>query len=208
LNKDKKHKASFYFKYPPLGTLKKMTPEKRVAFIDDKFQKDLVKIKTKLNGQTFQLIGTRKKPRGIKIETSEQTLKSISKLSFINTSFSDGREAKKPGRIKENSYFCFKVIFQIQIEGKKKGVQTIEDRFILVKADNRDKAETKVKKEFKNYEKPYLNPYGQLVRWKFDSIEESFHTFIVDKNDFDKPVEVFSKLRTRRLKKQNIWSGD
>jgi hypothetical protein len=53
-----------------------------------------------------------------------------------------------------------------------------------------------------------LNPYGEMVRWKFDSIEESFHTFITDKDDFDKPVEVFSKLRTRRLKKENIWNGE
>lgn len=106
-----------------------------------------------------------------------------------------------------NSYFCFKVIFQVQVKGKKKGIQTIEDRFMLVKAANLEKAEAKIKKEFKDYEKPYLNPYGELVRWKFESIEESFQTFIVDKNDFNKPVEVFSKLRTRRLKKENIWNG-
>jgi hypothetical protein len=208
LKKEKKHNASFYFKYPSLGTMKKMTPKERVSFIDNKFQKDLLKIKAKLNGQTFQLLGTTRKPRGIKIKASTQTVKKISKLPFINVSVTEGRERKKSQKINENSYFCFKVTFQIQTEGKKKGIQTIEDRFILVKADDWDKAETKVKKEFNDYEKPYLNSYGEMVRWKFDSIEETFHTIIRGNNDFNKPVEVFSKLRTRRLKKDNIWSGE
>jgi hypothetical protein len=206
LDRDKKHKTRIHFKYPPIGTMRKMTPEKRVIYINEKFQKDLVKIKAKLNGQEFKLIGTKKKPRGIEIEIDQRTLKSILKLPFVDNSLTDDKEITRQSKTKANSYFCFKVIFQIQIEGKKKGIQ-IEERFTLVKADNCDKAEAKVKNEFKSYEKPYLNTYGQLVRWKFDFIEESYHTFISDNADFDKPVEVFSKLRTRRLKRKDVWSG-
>jgi hypothetical protein len=75
-------------------------------------------------------------------------------------------------------------------------------------ANTNVEAEQKVRREFKNYEKPYLNPYGQMVRWTFDYIEESYHTYISDKDDFTKPIEVFSKLKGRRLKKENIWNGD
>ena len=184
-----------------------MTPKERVTFIQQKFQRDLTRIEKVLAGQAFELIGTKRKPRGIKIKTNTKTLGVLKRLSFVSwTSIENKtkREKKKNGE----SYFCFKVIFQIQVEGQKKGNQTIEERFLLVKSDTWDKAEQKIKLGFKEYEKPYLNPYGQMVRWTFDYIEESYHTDISDEDDFTKPVEVFSKLKGRRLKKNNIWNGD
>ena len=206
MDKDKRL-TSVYFKYPSLTTLRKMTPKERVTFIQQKFQRDLTRIEKVLAGQAFELIGTKRKPRGIKIKTNTKTLGVLKRLSFVSwTSIENKtkREKKKNGE----SYFCFKVIFQIQVEGQKKGNQTIEERFLLVKSDTWDKAEQKIKLGFKEYEKPYLNPYGQMVRWTFDYIEESYHTDISDEDDFTKPVEVFSKLKGRRLKKNNIWNGD
>lgn len=182
-----------------------MTPKDRVHYIQLKFQKDYQAIATRLAGHNYELIGTKKKPRGIKLKSGAPIINSILRLKFIDKSLITGVEVKKarPGE----SYFCFKTIFQIQIEGKVKGVQTYEERFILVKAENLDKAEKKLRKEVKTREEPYLNAQGQLVRWKFESIEERYHTFIESKNDFDRPVEVFSKLKTRKLKKDNIWNG-
>ncbi len=182
-----------------------MTPKERVEFIDNKFQGHLSKIERILNGQSFQTIGTKRKPRGIKLRTSENTVKALMKLPFINYSSPSDRWTKGQ---KEKSLYCFKAIFQIQIEGKKKGNQIIEERLLLVKADNLDKAEQKLKREFKNYEKPYLNASGQMVRWKFEEIVERHLTDYSDKHDFDKPIELFSKLKGRRLKKENIWTGD
>lgn len=67
-----------------------------------------------------------------------------------------------------------------------------------MKAENLNKAEKKLRKEVKTREEPYLNAQGQLVRWKFESIEERYHTFIESKNDFDRPVKFF-----RNLKREN-----
>jgi len=185
-----------------------MTPKDRVTFIQDKFKRDLTRIEKVLTGQAFELIGTKRKPRGIKIKTNKKTLGLLKHLPFVSLTSIDNKADKKTKNRKETSYFCFKVIFQIQVEGQKKGNQTIEERFLLVNSDNWDKAEQNVRREFKKYEKPYLNPYGQMVRWTFDYIEESYHTYISDKDDFKKPVEVFSKLKGRKLKKENIWNGD
>jgi hypothetical protein len=184
-----------------------MTPQARVTFIEDKFQRDLTRIEKVLAGQAFELIGTKRKPRGIKVKTNTKTIGLLKRLSYVSWIYNNNK-AKKEKKKNEESYFCFKVIFQIQVEGQKRGNQTIEERFLLVKSNNWDKAEQKVKREFKNYEKPYLNPYGQMVRWTFDYIEESYHTYISDKDDFTKPIEVFSKLKGRSLKKENIWNGD
>jgi hypothetical protein len=192
-----------------LRTLKAMTPKDRVTYIRIKFQKDYRLITTKLAGHDFELIGTKKKPRGVKLKNDDPIIGSILKLKFIDKSLSTGlvTKDKKTKTVLDEPYFCFKTIFQIQIEGKTKGLQTYEERFILTKADNWDKAEKKILKEVKAYEEPYLNSDGQMVRWKFESIEESYHTFIETKDDFDSPVEVFSKLKTRKLKKDNIWNG-
>lgn len=184
-----------------------MTPDQRVSFIKNKFQRDLGRITKTLSGQAFQLIGTKAKPRGIRIETTKQTLKSISKLPFIGWSFTD-RDKNKKSKLKEDSYFCFRALFQVQIEGRKTGIQTLEERHILIRADSESKAEIKVRKEFKDYEKPYLNPYGQLVRWKFESFLGSYQTFTLTEDRFDDPVEVFSTFRGRRLKKESFWDGN
>jgi hypothetical protein len=181
-----------------------------MTFINEKFQKDLVKTKEKLKGHSFLLIGTKKKPRGIKIKTDKGTLEQLLKLPFVDSKLSGDNRPKKQNEYRGQSYFCSKVICGIQIEGQTKGLQTIEERFMIVKADNWEKAEAKIQKGFKDYEKPYINGLGQFVRWKFYFIEETYYTTIDDKNDFDNPegVEVFSKLRTKKLRKENIWRGD
>lgn len=174
-----------------------------MMFINSEFQKSLIKTKKKLDGHFFSLIGTKRRPRGIEIETDKQTLDLLLKLPFVDSRLSRDTRPQKRNDYNGPSYFCSKVIFRIEIEGQTKGLQTIEDRFIIVKADNWEKAEAKIRKGFKTYEKPYINASGQLVRWKFYFIEETYNTMIDNKNDFDNPegVEVFSQLRTKKLKK-------
>lgn len=186
-----------------------MIPKDRVSYLQIKFQKDYKAITTRLSGQDYELIGTKKKPRGIKLTADDRTVASILKLKFVDKSLSAGILVKKnKTRLEESEpYFCFKTIFQVQIEGKAKGLQTYEERFILVKADNWGTAEKKVLNAVKGQGNPYLNSDGQMVRWKFESIEESYHTFLDSKDDFNSPVEVFSKLRTRKLNKNNVWNG-
>lgn len=209
MKKKTERQASIYFKYPELRRLKTMTPKERTLFIEKKFQGYYRSVVTKLAGHDFELIGSKKKPRGVKVKYDNKLINSLVRLKFVDGSLSTGlgKRRNRTKRSVEEPYYCFKVIFQIQIEGKTKGLQTYEERYILVKADSWKNAEVKVNKMCRNNEEPYLNTYGQLVRWKFESIEESYHTFIGDKDDFDNPVEVFSKLRTRQLKKENIWDG-
>jgi len=196
---------TIYFKYPPIGPLKKMSPKERLDVLDNKFQKYLEKIKTILGQQKFDVIGTKRKPRGIKIETDKQTLAMILKLPFIEKSFASATNYRQKKK-EPDLFFCVRVIVQVQIEGVKNGLQTIDEQFLLVKAGNQGKAEAKVKKNLSS-DQPYLNPYGQLVRWKLDSIIDVYTPFMDDKDNFEEPVEVFSKLRTRKLRKENIWDG-
>ena len=107
-----------------------MTPKDRVSYIQTKFQKDYKSISTKLVGHDFELIGTKKKPRGIKLKNGDSVISSILKLKFVDRSLSTGLVTTKSKIKFEEPYYCFKTIFQIQIEGKTKGLQTDEERFI------------------------------------------------------------------------------
>jgi hypothetical protein len=95
----------------------------------------------------------------------------------------------------------------IQVEGIIKGMQSCEDRYVLVKAPTFESAYKRVQKQEKEYGEPYLNSDLRLVRWKIESYDDCFSTDVTDINDFNsaKGVEVFSKLRTRKMLKG--WNG-
>lgn len=182
-----------------------MKSKDRISFIQEKFQKNLRIIEKVMANHPFEIIGTKKKPVGIKVKTNAKILEQIKSLSFIDLTFSDN---KANGNGKQESYLCFRVIFQVQVEGKRKGNQIIEERFVLIKSRDIDRARKKVIEDCKSDEKPYLNSKGQFVKWTFDRIDEPYITYLPFDSNFNKPVEVFSELKGRRLKKENIWNGN
>lgn len=199
-----KPKVKLYFKYPSIRSIKLLNPQKRIEYISEKLRANLDAVTKKIGSDQFQVIGSKRKPRGIEIQSDKKTLAAIQKLKCFDSRLTSDNK----GSLNTfEPYFCFKVIFAIQIEGRKSGMQTVEERFVLVKARTWKAAEARVIRQFKKNDEPYLNAYGQLVRWKFESIEESYHTFIENAHDFDSPTEVFSKLKKRRMKDMNVWDG-
>jgi len=182
-----------------------MKPKERISFIQEKFQQNLKSVEKVIDKKSFEIIGTKKKPTGIKIKTNTKIIKQIKNLSFIDLNF---LIKKSSNNIKYESYFCFKANFQIQIEGKRKGNQTIEERFILIQSNDVKSAKKKVLKYCKNDEEPYLNSFGQFVKWTLVRIEEPYITFLSKESNFKNPVEVFSELKGGRLREENIWNGE
>jgi len=182
-----------------------MKPKERISFIQEKFQRNLKIIEKVIDKELYEIIGTKKRPIGIRIKTNPKIIKQIKKLSFIDLNF---LKRESSNNIKYESYFCFKVIIQIQIEGKIKGNQTFEERFILIQSNNFKNAKKKVIKSCKKDEKPYLNSFGQFVKWKLVRIEEPYITFLSKESNFKNPVEVFSELKGGRLREENIWNGE
>jgi len=67
----------------------------------------------------------------------------------------------------------------------------------------------KSEKKKDDYIQPYLNSHGRFVRWRIESFDDSYETEIKNVNDLNTPdgVEVYSKLRSRRLTKEKAWDG-
>jgi len=97
----------------------------------------------------------------------------------------------------------------IEIEGFEDGLQQIEDRFVIIRAKSQEDAYLKLEKKKDDYIQPYLNSHGRFVRWRIESFDDSYETEIKNVNDLNTPdgVEVYSKLRSRRLTKEKAWDG-
>lgn len=158
----------------------------------------------------YELDSPPEKPSRIKATVPYSILSRLRKLDYVEhiwiKKISDAKKIKQKPVPK---FYCVRMTVAIQIEGMKKGRQTIEDRFVLVKARSFEDAYDKIEKQKGEYESPYLNSDGALVRWKIESLDDCYETYIGDPTDLNdkEGVEVFSKLRYRQMKKEHIWDG-
>ena len=200
--------VNIHLKYTELNSLVGDSPTERkkkiAADLNNKFKK---LIHTNLF-ENYELIGTSRKPRGIRTRIVFTTLEIIEKLDFIETVFINKVVgARKKRRKKLPKYFCVKMTVAIEVEGFEKGMQQIEERFVLIKAESHDNAFELLERNKENYSEPYLNSDGRLVRWKIESFDDSYETDIHEIADLNNPegAEVFSKFKSRRLTKERIW---
>lgn len=195
--------------YPDTKVWFDLTPPERKARINldqsEKFQK---LIDLKLSHQ-YTVIGEKRNPRGIKIKITYTKLQDIANFDFIGTIHIESIDYATKIKSKPTlRFFCVKMTVAVEVEGHVKGMQTIEDRFVIIKAKSSDDAYNKLEKKKDDYAEPYLNSDGGLVRWKIESFDDCYETYIQTSDDFNKPegVEVYSKLRGRRIKPANHTS--
>jgi hypothetical protein len=108
-------------------------------------------------------------------------------------------------RAASRSWFCVRALVAIQIEGQRSGLQTVEDRFMVVRATSRDDAERRLRRQWREYARPYINPLGELVRWQLEKVTDLYD---VAEDQLDpNGAEVYSKLHNRRLRPSFVWLG-
>jgi hypothetical protein len=103
-------------------------------------------------------------------------------------------------------WFCVRARVAVQVEGEDRGLQTVEDRFMLVRAASAEDAERRLVPHWREYAKPYLNAKGQLVRWKFEEVTDVYEAALEDDESPDM-AEVYSRLRGRRMRPEFVWRG-
>jgi hypothetical protein len=203
--------VSIYLKYPNTKPLVKYSPDDRKDKIKQKLRDNFKRLIDTRLLDNYTVIGTRTKPSGVQTRIPYSILKKVSKLNYVgNIYINDVSHAKRitPKQAISN-FYCVKMTIAIEVEGRKKGLQTFEERFILIKAKSFDEDYKKVEKQKKKYAEPYLNPYGELVRWKIESFDDCFVTDIRSSNDLNDPegIEVYSVLKKRRLTAKRTWDG-
>ncbi|MFK7904158.1 MAG: DUF4288 domain-containing protein [Chitinophagales bacterium] len=200
-----------FLKYPDFNDLISLAPKERMKAIRKQQRTQYKEFVVKyLPNKTFTRIGSKIALDGVEIECTKKELltygkdKSVGHLSIIEKN--DG--AKE--RVEELEYYYAVVVrFAIQLENKEKGLQSYEDRTLLMKAKSGEEAEKKLQKSFKKYEEPYLNSRGEMVRWKFEAFVDCYETIYQSLEDMledeEEGIEVFSIIKNRRLNKERSW---
>jgi len=111
-----------------------------------------------------------------------------------------------------HTVFCFKMFVVIEVAGQSHGLQTVESKFVLVKAQNETDAYAKLEKFNQKYAKPYPNDNGEAVRWRVEKSVGCNQTYLTNfacQNQVDEEVvEVYSELAKRKLNADRIWLGE
>jgi Domain of unknown function (DUF4288) len=101
------------------------------------------------------------------------------------------------------SWYCVRALIVIRVEKQRSGLQTIEDRFVLIRACSCNEATKRLKGHWLEYATPYLNSDGQMVSWSLEKILDVFET---GETEIDPAgTEVYSKLNHRRMRPSQVW---
>ncbi len=200
-----------FLKYPDFKDLISLTPKERMKVIRKQQRMQYKEfVVNYLSDKTFTRIGSQIAPDGVETVCTKKELlkygkdKSVGHISIVEKSSTPEKIAEKL-----EYYYAVVVRFSIQLENKKKGLQSYEDRTLLMKAKNGKEAENKLQKSFKKYEEPYLNSRGEMVRWKFEAFIDFYETTYQSLEDMledeEEGIEVFSIVKNRRLNKERAW---
>jgi hypothetical protein len=202
--------VTIHLKYISLHKVENLTPGDRMQAINKHFKQCFSKLLAAGLYEVYEIIGTRSRPRGVNATLSVAEVKKIAKQNFVDSIFINSLQGgKKQSKVESLKYFCIKMIMAIQVESAKKGLQSYEERYVLIKAKTADDAYRKVESQAKEYQTPYLNSNGQMVRWILESLEDCYETDIQNSGELDqgKGIEVYSILKKRKLTKERYWNG-
>jgi hypothetical protein len=184
-------------RFPSVGALQRFTPKERAVRIRAHYRRLFERLRPLLPE------GTRPADREYRSCTCTVPARTYGKLrrhpSVRSLLLEDvpGRRRRKPRR-PDLEWFSVQARFATQLEGVTRGMQRVEDRIVMVRARDYQDAARRAQREFRDYEKPYIGATNLLVRRKFEKILDIYSLPPVD---FDgRPVEVFSKFRSRRLR--------
>lgn len=109
----------------------------------------------------------------------------------------------RPPQAAPLTWYCVRASVVIRVERAKRGNQSTEDRFVLVRACSFEDAKTRLKQQWREYATPYLNSDGRMVSWSLDKVTDIYDTgeTEIDPNG----TEVYSKLGQRRIRPQYAW---
>lgn len=204
--------VTIHLQYPELNSFLELKPRKRIKAIDKDQIEKLNKLLSSSGIQNYELVGTVKRPLGLKTTISLKLLREIQWDNLISgISIHDISNATKlPEKIEPvEKFYCVRMTVVIYIEGIASKKHKGEDRFILIKAKSFDEAYEKAELQKKRYTTPYLNSSGRLVKWQIETFDDCYETDILSYEDLesDEGVEVYSKLKKIKRKSVKVWNG-
>ena len=156
--------------------------------------------------QQVELRGDKDFPSSFKSTVAAKLIPALAKdkeIDWIELLRVPGRRKRRVTFPRVLSWFAVRALVAIEIEGQKKGMQTTEDRILLVKAYSEPDAIRRLRDEWKRYEVPGLIDGGYLHRWKKQKIVNTYKLFDSEINP--KGTEINSRIDRNRMKPEYTW---
>jgi hypothetical protein len=145
-------------------------------------------------------------PVGLRATVDAKEVARVARLSCVESMRIlriPGLRRKRVGVWREPRWFSVKALFAIQYEGQTRGLQTYEDRIVLVQARSEREARKKAMREFRQYEAPSLTVTGHFFR---SCLEKILDVYDLSSDTIDPAgTEVYSEFKDRRMKPEYEW---
>jgi hypothetical protein len=143
-------------------------------------------------------------PTTLMVKTTARDVLSLAAsagVSSIHVTRVAGRRRRSPK--KQLAWYCVRAFVVIRIERATSGLQSTEDRFVLVRAGSFEDAKRRLKRQWQKYAAPYLNSNGQMVSWSLEKVIDVYDTCETEIDPSG--TEVYSKLGHRRMRLEYVW---
>ncbi|HEY1303623.1 MAG TPA: DUF4288 domain-containing protein [Vicinamibacterales bacterium] len=181
-----------------------LQPKQRDATLRETLAKQLNHLRRDFPAVKFVSRGKHKPSWTIDAVVPANQLAALASRPYVKDVMIDTIEGRRQ-RFRRSglAWFCVWGVIAIQIEGQTKGSLDLEDRLVLVKANDTDDAQRRLHRLWTRHAEPYMNPDGYLVRWQLISIRDVYQLF--DQAIDPRGTEVYSKLRKVRMRPEYRW---
>lgn len=116
-----------------------------------------------------------------------------------------GRRQRSSKATREPRWYGAHLVFLFfQVEDRRRGNEIVEDRYVMLRARSDKEAWGRARRYGEQEMSIGLNRYGRFSRVILEEVHELYEMF--DTPSKAKVVEVFSRLRHRRVRENQIWS--
>ena len=99
--------------------------------------------------------------------------------------------------------YSVRVLFALQWEQQRYGLQLVEDRIVLMRAKSEAEVRRRADRQFTREGNPVLNSDGHFYRWAYQGIVDVCESS--DREWSPKGTEAYYEVRNRRMKAQYEW---
>jgi hypothetical protein len=196
--------------YDVTPTLRRMPPEHRLAYVAnrvDRWIKELCRAHSRLS---FQVVGGSPSKGPVRqwsqlpsTLVAQGAVRDVLRLIqaagissvYITKVAGVTRSTSRKPRLR---WYCVRALVIIRVERFRTGMQTVEDRFVLVRALSVADAQKRLRRQWRAYAAPYFNSEGRMVSWSFGKVIDVYD---VGESEIDSDgTEVYSKLSKRRMR--------
>lgn len=201
--------------YDVTPAVRRIPPSKRLAYLASrvhrwiqKLYRSHPKLSFRLKGGTQVLKPVRRwsqLPWMLTVEGPAREVLRLAESAGVGSIYLTSVGGRRPRYSPKSplTWYCVRAFVVIRVEGAKSGMQNTEDRFILVRATSFEDAEKRLRRQWREYAAPYLNPNGQMVSWSLEKVIDVYRTDEVEINPGG--TEVYSKLGQRRMRPAYVW---